>query len=175
MAKRPPEATDWESLRFEVNELFTPSAPIGVADLFAGRQPQINRLIDVVAERGRHAIIYGEPGVGKTSIAQILRYVIPTRTSAIRYIRKAAFSSDTFSSLWLSVFREMSFMHEGSKHAVSDLYQAGVTPSDVVRELGMFSENDIPIIVIDEYNLVRDSSTSQMMAETVKAVSDASL
>jgi len=69
----------------------------------------------------------------------------------------------------------MSFMHEGSQHAVSDLYQAGVTPADVVRELGMFSENDIPIVVIDEYNLVKDSSTSQMMAETIKAISDASL
>jgi histone H3/H4 len=69
----------------------------------------------------------------------------------------------------------MSFMHEGTQHAVSDLYQSGVTPADVVRELGMFSENDIPIIVIDEYNLVKDSATSRLMAETIKAVSDASL
>lgn len=175
MAKRPLEPGDWEALRFEASELFTPSAPIGVAELFAGRQAQIGRLLDVVGERGRHAIIYGEPGVGKTSIAQVIRYVIPSRTSTIRYIRKAAFSSDTFSTLWLSVFREMSFFAEGSQHIVSDLYSNGVTPDDVVRELGMFSENDIPIVVIDEYNLVKDSATSQMMAETIKAVSDAGL
>lgn len=80
MAKRPVEATDWDSLRFEANQYFTPSAPIGVAELFAGRREQIGRLVDVVGERGRHAIIYGEPGVGKTSIAQIVRYAIPSRT-----------------------------------------------------------------------------------------------
>ena len=175
MARKPLEPNDWEALRFEVNELFTPSAPIGIAELFAGRQSQIGRLVDVVAERGRHAIIYGEPGVGKTSIAQVLRYVIPARAPQIRYIRKAAFSSDTFSSLWLSIFREMSFFVDGAQHAVSDLYSAGVTPADVVREMAMFSEADIPIIVIDEYNLVKDSATSQLMAETIKAVSDASL
>lgn len=175
MSKKPVDATDWDALRFEANELFTPSAPIAIADLFAGRQSHIGRLVDVVSERGRHAIIYGEPGVGKTSIAQVLRYVIPVRTSSIRYVRKAAFSSDDFSSLWLSVFRELSFIHEGKQHVVSELYQNGITPADVVRELSMFSENDIPIIVIDEYNLVSDSSTSKLMAETIKAVSDAGL
>ena len=175
------ESTDWVALRFEAGELFTPSSPVGTAELFAGRQKQINKLLDVVSERGRHAIIYGEPGVGKTSIAQILRMVVPVKSSTVRYIRRPVFSSDTFSSIWLDIFREIKFVVEFDKSgpveiSLYDLYdQGGVKPIDVVRELSAFSENDIPIIVIDEYNLINDDKTSRLMAETIKALSDASV
>lgn len=168
---------DWNAKRFEIAELFTPSSPITTAELFAGRRKQISKLVDVIGERGRHAIIYGEPGVGKTSISQIIKMIIPARTSKVKYIRKPAFSSDTFSSIWLEIFREMKFVLdiEGGRkeYLVSDMYGDGVKPSDVVRELSYFNENDIPIIVIDEFNLVSDPEASRLMAETIKSISDA--
>lgn len=170
---------DWASLRHEILEKFTPSAPVTTRDLFAGRATQLMQCMDVIAERGRHGIIYGEPGVGKTSISQVIRLMVPVRTSSVRYIRKAAFSSDTFSAIWLEVFREMKFyLTEEDGHreiVVSDLYTDGVKPSDVVRELSFFSENDVPIIVIDEFNLVREKDASRLMAETIKALSDSGM
>lgn len=39
---------DWSAKRFEANQIFTPSTPISVADLFAGRSAQIFRIIDAV-------------------------------------------------------------------------------------------------------------------------------
>ena len=181
MGQRARNMTDegWTALRFELGQLFTPSTPIGVGELFAGRAKQIGRLLDTVSERGRHAVIYGEPGVGKTSLAQVVRFFVPRETSTVKYIRKAAFSSDDYSSVWLSIFREIKFkadLGEGlEEFNVADIYNEGVTPSDVVRELSRFSENDIPIIVIDEFNVVRKKESSMQMAETIKAVSDASL
>ena len=167
---------DWMALRHEVVEKFTPSTPVTTKDLFAGRARQLLQCMDVVAERGRHGIIYGEPGVGKTSISQVIRMLIPVRTSSVRYIRKAAFSSDTFSSIWTEVFREIKYSirdDEGAReYSVSELYTDGVKPSDVVRELSLFGENDVPIIVIDEFNLVQDADSSRLMAETIKALSD---
>jgi len=181
MASRHQALTDaqWQQLRFEAVRIFTPSTPIGVAELFSGRQQQIRRLIDTVAEPGRHAIVYGEPGVGKTSLAQVIQHVIPAGNHKLTYVRKAAFSSDTFSSIWMSIFRDIRFtmdIGEGPKsYAVADAYQNGVTPSDVVRELSYFTPQDIPIIVIDEYNLVKAKDQSKQMAETIKAVSDEGL
>jgi Cdc6-like AAA superfamily ATPase len=170
---------DWQALRFEANQLFTPSTPISVADLFAGRQKQIHSLLDAVSERGRHALIYGEPGVGKTSLAQTLRFFVPRKTSQVKYIRKAAFSTDSYSTIWLEIFRQISFTvqtDDGPRdYVLYDIYKDGITANDVIRELSFFSENDIPIIVIDEYNIVKDKDASQQMAETIKAVSDAGL
>ena len=167
---------DWQKLRFDAGRLFTPSTPIGIAELFSGRQDQIARLLDTVAERGRHAIVYGEPGVGKTSLAQVLQYVIPAEPNKIKYIRKSAFSSDTYSSIWLSVFRDLHVwadIGDGERrYSIAELYKDGVTPSDVVRELSIFQNDDVPIIVIDEYNLVKSKDSSRQMAETIKAVSD---
>ncbi len=173
-------AEDWGALRYEAGTLFTPSTPINVAELFAGRQEQIDKLIETLSERGRHALIFGEPGVGKTSLAQIVKYFVPRKIAEVVYFRKAAFSTDTYSTIWMDIFKDIKFhadIGEGHKlYSVADMYATtGVTASDVVRELSRFRENDIPIIVIDEYNLVKDKDSSREMAQTIKAVSDASV
>lgn len=176
LSPKPRTPEEWQKLRFEAARIFTPSTPIGIAELFSGRQAQILKLIDTVAERGRHAIVYGEPGVGKTSLAQVIQHIIPYDFEKIRYIKKSAFSSDNYSSIWMSIFREIHVLvstEEGERrYAIADLYKDGVTPSDVLRELSVFREDEVPIIVIDEYNLIKDKDSSRQMAETIKAVSD---
>lgn len=171
---------DWAALRFEAGQLFTPSTPINIAEALSGRTSQIQTLVEAISERGRHAIIYGEPGVGKTSVAQVLQYFVPRKLKTdVVYIRKAAFSSDDYSSIWMDVFRSIKFsadIGEGEKlYSVSDMYAQGVGPNDVVRELSNFRHTDIPIIVIDEYNIIKDKDSSHKMAETIKAVSDSGL
>jgi hypothetical protein len=41
-----------------------------------------------------------------------------------------------------------------------------------VRELSRYNQNDVPIIVVDEFNELRDDATPQLMANTIKALSD---
>ena len=125
MARRPlgMSEEDWRTKRWEISELFTPSAPVTTDDLFQGRKQQLDKLLGVIGERGRHAIIYGEPGVGKTSLSQVIKLFIPTKTSRVKYIRKQAFSSDTFSSIWLDIFREMTFIVNEGREIESTLYR----------------------------------------------------
>ena len=54
-----------------VAEAFRPSAPIDRRSLFSGRTDQIAELFSVVAQPGAHAVVYGERGVGKTSLAAV--------------------------------------------------------------------------------------------------------
>ena len=135
-------------------------------------------LINTIGEPGRHAILYGEPGVGKTSVSQIIQYLVPRKTSNVIYVREPAFSNDTFSTLWLRIFGHISVQvarEDGgtTKHLLSELYPNGVTQGDVKRELlNSFSYNDIPIIVIDEYNVIKDQNVPAEMAETIKSLSD---
>ena len=69
---RPPEDQEsWDALRAEMFDAFTPGAPIDEVALFAGRQEHIQRLRDTVVSKGRHAILFGERGTGKTSIVNV--------------------------------------------------------------------------------------------------------
>src|SRR5688500_1864113 len=104
MAKRSLSFEDISAKKFEANQLFTPSAPIAVAELFAGRQEQAAKIVEAVGERGRHVIMYGERGVGKSSMAQIIPFFIPSDPRSVRHIRVQAFPGDTFSVIARRIF-----------------------------------------------------------------------
>ncbi len=55
-----------------IHEAFTPGAPINSRDLFSGRKKQVDKAISTIFQRGQHAVIFGERGVGKTSLANTL-------------------------------------------------------------------------------------------------------
>lgn len=170
-------ASDWMAKRFEANQLFTPSTPISVADLFAGRSNQMFRMVDAIGERGRHVILFGERGVGKTSLSQIIPHMVPTGPSKVVSFRVQCFPTDTFSSIAKKVFKEIRFqvdLPDGSTmYDVAKLYPGEVEPDDFVREMSSYNANHIPIVVIDEFNELNDSLAPVLMANTIKALSDA--
>jgi len=167
---------DIQSLVFEINHLFTPSTPIKLGDLFAGRLKQIRQMQDAVAEPGRHIVLYGERGVGKTSIAQVLQVLLPASLQTIVYTRKACSPDDDFDSIWRKFFKDMRFSvstnGENETYSVDELYSDKISPDDVLRELNQFKATELPIFVIDEYNEVRDMETSRLLANTIKMLSD---
>jgi len=55
---------DYASLIYKASTVFSPAAPIDNYSLFSGRIDQITRVIDAITNKGQHAIIYGERGVG---------------------------------------------------------------------------------------------------------------
>ena len=67
--KKPEKDEDWRYLSYDVIESFSPGAPIDDLNLLAGRIHQIEQMVDAVVQRGHHAILYGERGVGKSSLA----------------------------------------------------------------------------------------------------------
>jgi len=162
---------DVPSLRFEIQTLFTPSTPIKLADLFAGRRGQIRQMVEAIAEPGRHAILYGERGVGKTSLSQIVEHLVPSGRQRVVHARKACSPSDNFETIWRKFFRDMWLSTGGDPQA--DPYLGPLSPDDVLRELRRFSPNEIPIFVIDEFNEVSDEGkTASLLANTIKALSD---
>jgi Cdc6-like AAA superfamily ATPase len=165
-------AEDVSSLLFEIGQIFTPSTPIKLAELFAGRGEQINQMIESVAEPGRHLVLYGERGVGKTSISQILEYIVPAGRQKVAYYRKACSPGDTFETIWRKFFKEIHFYFNNELHSSDELYPGAITPDDVVREMKNFSSTDVPLFVIDEFNEITDVNTSNLLANTIKSLSD---
>jgi ABC-type transport system involved in cytochrome bd biosynthesis fused ATPase/permease subunit len=59
-------------LRATVLLTFTPGKPVDNLDLLAGREKQIGKVLEAVFSPGQHAAIYGERGVGKSSLANLI-------------------------------------------------------------------------------------------------------
>jgi hypothetical protein len=166
-------------LHYEAMQLFSPSAPVDEADLFAGRQVQIRKLIETVLERGKHAVLFGERGVGKTSLAKVFRVLFPALVSEVRLIRQQLNADDSFSEVWKKIFKEIEVVvrsdGEEKRITAADFYDSTISADDVVREIKTaFGGNEIPVIVFDEFDRATESVRRQM-ANVVKDLSDDSV
>lgn len=180
MVKLSPD--DWDAKFFEAGQLFSPAAPIDEKDLFAGRRPQIDKMLEAAGERGKHAVLFGERGVGKTSLGKVLQSMFPHTLRHILAVREQVDPSDDFSSIWRKVFKDLHVRSRDSEDALQPLardYPGEILPDDVRREFqDIFGPNDIPIIIIDEFDKARDSNDCkihELMANTIKHLSDYSV
>jgi hypothetical protein len=169
-------AEDWDALFNEITEAFTPGAPIRLLDMLAGRKEQIYKLVDVVHQQGKHGIIFGERGVGKTSLANTFALGLNSKTKKLLLIKINADPNDSYASLWKKIFKRLSYTCDQNgvtviRH-ISDDYAGDITPDDVQIELSVFSQNSIPIIIIDEFDRVENSTVNLLMADTIKALAD---
>ncbi|HCU25606.1 MAG TPA: hypothetical protein DF383_11375, partial [Deltaproteobacteria bacterium] len=111
---------EFEILKIEAAKAFSPRTPISTKELFAGRLSQIKAIGDTVAQVGLHAVIFGERGVGKTSLTHIIAPVLKIldEHSASKQdlnrivVRVNANGTDSFSSLWAKSFDEISWTED---------------------------------------------------------------
>lgn len=164
------------ALEAEITEVFSPGAPVRERDLFSGRLAQLATLIDAVRQRGRHAVIFGERGVGKTSLANILNLVLHTPTKEIINVRVNADPSDSYTSLWKKIFRRLDHvLEDGSTKSLADSYSGEITIDDVQLELAAFGDHQVSLIVIDEFDRIKDRHLTDLLADTIKSLSDYSV
>ncbi len=176
------EPQDWENLALRVSNVFQPSAPINSEKLFRGRTAQVRLVVDAINQVGRHAILYGGRGVGKTSLGQILKsklHALESIPIISPYI--TCDSTDDFASIWRKAFIEIRYQVEGpSAQAAYDEAEidpltdpsTSWVPYEVRRSITPFSEDHLLYVVFDEFDKVEDSNASQLMADTIKLFSD---
>src|SRR5579884_2265724 len=102
-------------VRIQLQRVFSPSAPISKKELFAGRLNEVSRIIGAVSQTGQHAVIYGERGVGKTSLASTVRdFWTDVSADAETWIvaRVNCHAEDTFSSIWMKIYDEVQILCE---------------------------------------------------------------
>lgn len=152
--------------------VFTPGAPIDRLALFAGRVPQILDVINAVGQRGQHVVLYGERGVGKTSLANVLSDIFADQ--ALRQFRSAKVNcttDDNYVALWRKVFRELELPDPSDE---GDWRNARPTPEDVRWALQRI-DGPQPLIVIDELDRLEDDDGLSLLADTIKTLSDNSV
>lgn len=164
------EPDSWQAKDYEALQLFTPGAPIDEDALFAGRAKQIDQLIETVLQKGRHAIIYGERGVGKTSLARTFRSRLLSPVKELQAVQINCDPADDFSSLWKKVFTDLSYENGESVEAARQ-----ISPDRVRRVLASFDLNTTPIIILDEFDKLTNAEARGLVANTIKSLSDYSV
>lgn len=164
---------DWDALRAECEQAFTPGTPIQESDLFAGRSDQIAKLTQRIRSPGSHAIVFGERGVGKSSLVNVFKFIADRNAARIQYIRIAGVANDTASTLFMKIFKRMTIELDGRSAKLSDSYEGKtIVSDDVLLEMQNFSSASTPIIVIDEFDKISSKQVKDEIAETIKLLSD---
>jgi Cdc6-like AAA superfamily ATPase len=163
----------------QLNEVFTPAAPIITRDLFFGRLDQLSRVVDTINERGQHAILYGDRGVDKTSLANILHEALSGPVVA----KVTCNRTEDFKAIWNKIFKRITIMaktagvgftvQEVEKALQLNLFLPAEEKIDSTDILATLEFLRTPVLFIfDEFDSVKDSDTRIRFADTTKALSD---
>jgi energy-coupling factor transporter ATP-binding protein EcfA2 len=132
--------------------------------MLAGRYAQTQDIVNAVAQRGQHVGLYGERGVGKTSLANVLGELFDIDALPSYQLATVNCSTDdTYGSLWSNVLAELGI--EAREHELSP---------DAVRRL--LRDLDPPALIkIDELDRLEDDEALTLLADTIKTLSDHSV
>lgn len=171
-----------------IRKIFTPHQPIQKAALFFGRSKEVRAIIGYLNTPGQHALLFGNRGVGKSSLANVIAdYLVVLRPGA-RVIKKRCDSSDTFITIVGSALQHVGVniqntsiteVQKSGLTKVIDLSKARTTNSggDAERALSpswvAVKLNDLnAIFVIDEVDALKTREDKEKIAELIKQLSD---
>ena len=181
-----PEAA--AALSIKVASVFTPRAPVSTHALFAGRWPEINALVDGVAQVGLHIVLFGERGVGKTSLANVipvlLKFFDETASPSpepriVAWVN--ANTTDTSSSIWSKAFNQITWNEDAP--ALGFRPQPGQRIVSLVEAYGLgdvLSIEDVRrtlsympgcVFVVDEFDRLARKHAADF-TDLIKALSD---
>lgn len=174
-------------------QAFTPFAPIELPEFFAGRASVIEDIRGELDSPGRQVAIHGERGVGKTSLAALLYFFARYDDKQVHFVRcgqestydgicRSLLTSSGVSLALEGVHTESSKGVRGQLASIggeftkkSTLDYRSFEPSNAFTAERMLREFDQTraLLIIDEYDRVREDRNHARMAETIKHFSDA--
>jgi hypothetical protein len=168
----------------QIASVFTPARPVTQDTLFAGRVDQIRRLVDSLETPGQHAVLFGEQGVGKTSLGQFVH----RRWDPSIYVVCSA--TDDFDSVFRRMASEITVRVQnrgvvGFHAAAAPTYQqipltkliskAALAVPDCVALLSAVTEMVGSLtIFLDEFDRIPDACR-QGFSELLKVLSDSAI
>lgn len=174
-------------VRSGVRDVYIPNKPIDSVELFCGRQNEVSRIIEGINTGGMHVLLYGDRGVGKTSLSKITCTMLMLNSTITNYYVKICDSSDTFVSIIQSLFQDLnikcsiksssscnfsflwklvSFGKNENTEYVS--YDNIASPSWVAKRIASFEG----VFLIDEIDVLQNPEDKKKIAELIKQLSD---
>jgi uncharacterized protein len=177
----------------KLHQVVFPAQPIQTVEHLVGRTAELSRIEKALFAPGRHIFIYGDRGVGKSSVAATAANQL--QSSDANYIDIACSPDATFKSVIANIayqaisasrirstkrseqvaidFRYLK-LGKSDEVALHDLPAQIHTLLDaeaILREVAAL-HSDRPIVVIDEFDRMKDPNERTMFADLVKHIGD---
>ena len=187
VARESSDMTNQQSeIRSSLRQFFTPTQPITLPDLLTGRMDLLSRVCEDLLLPSQHVLLYGDRGVGKTSIARVLALLAEGMEEAKSLaITVSCDTNDTFSTIWRKVLQEVRISRRKPSIGLTRANEVEVvsrySPSgdlDSPNDIRILVEDSIeagglPLtVIIDEYDRVVDDDARRLMTDTIKMFSD---
>lgn len=166
--------------RVKLRGAFTPSQPITDRRMFAGRIDVLTTLIRSLEDQRVHVIMYGERGIGKTSLVHVLTQAAQEARYIVVYVSCGAGSS--FDEIFRAVAADVPLLfHRGfaptaneaeKGGTLADLLPSGPLSPRLVADLFAKMTGTRLLVVLDEFDVCESPEFRRNIAELIKNLSD---
>lgn len=147
-----------------LNSIFTPQIAIrNNSKYFVGRENDLKKLFDHVGIPGNNVIIYGERGVGKTSLGFQLKRRLEEINIKTKWFEATSFIKNLDGVLY-SILDELDIL---IKKGLSTSSLMKVFQKEVQKKYELNSDNEV-IIFIDEFDRIPDKSGFASLIKTIR-------
>lgn len=169
-----------DAQRRRLGRAFPLAQPVSELRQFAGRRELLETIIRSIEDRRLHVVLYGDRGIGKTSLLHIVTTLAQQARYLVRYTSCSAASA--FDPTFRAIAHDIPLLyHEGSDptstrvesgQTLADLLGSDpLTPGSLSEMLEGLSGTRL-LVVLDEFDRTESADFRREVAELIKNLSD---
>lgn len=167
-----------------VRDVFTPHTPINQENLFRGRSSEVQQILSTLNTPGQHVLLFGDRGVGKSSLANIASSKL-INIAGKELIIKRCSKSDSFTTIFENILIrcgvDLSIL---TKSCMNNFSIKGVGYQTSTEREGFANKAQSPswicdkikdydiLLLIDEFDSIQNRDDKHKVAELMKLLSD---
>lgn len=182
------QETNDRIIKSGVRDIFTPHIPVIRVNCLKGRNKELRSLFEHLTTPGQHALLFGERGVGKSSLAETASIELAKRYD-LQLFKKQCAKQDNFATIFEKPLKYVGI----DINKISETKSAGLSAS--IKAFNLSGEKQIQkegenklslnpsfvaehicgikgLLLIDEFDAISNSEDKNKIAEVIKLLSD---
>lgn len=166
--------------RLALRDTLGASQPVTTRDRFSGRHDALTQLISSIEQQRVHVVIYGERGIGKTSLVHV--FADTAREARYLVLYGSCGTDGRFDAMFRAFAAKIPMLYHRSVLPTTAAVEQLLTFDSMLPE-GPFGPREVSdlfadvvgtrvIIILDEYDRVADQHFRRDVAELIKNLSD---